>query len=74
MKEKIKELLAKQLRVDINDINENTDIMDDLGADSLDIVEMLQTIECDFGIVIPDEDVQSLRTIGDVADYLEQNA
>ena len=74
MKEKIKELLAKQLRVDINDIDENTDIMDDLGADSLDIVEMLQTIECDFGIIIPDEDVQGLRTVGDVADYLENNA
>ena len=74
MKEKIKELLAKQLRVDINEIDDTTDIMDDLGADSLDIVEMLQTIECDFGIIIPDEDVQGLRTVGDVADYLEQNS
>lgn len=74
MKEKIKELLAKQLRVDINEIDDTTDIMDDLGADSLDIVEMLQTIECDFGIIIPDEHVQGLRTVGDVADYLEQNS
>jgi len=74
MKEKIKELLAKQLRVELSEINENTDIMDDLGADSLDIVEMLQTIETDFGLVIPDEDVQGLRTVGDVADYIEQHA
>lgn len=74
MKEKIKEMLAKQLRVDINDIDEDTDIMDDLGADSLDIVEMLQIIEDDFGIVIPDEDVQSLKTVGDVADYIERNS
>lgn len=74
MNEKIKEMLAKQLRIDISEINENTDIMDDLGADSLDIVEMLQTIECDFGIVIPDEDVQGLRTVGNVAEYLEKNA
>ena len=74
MKEKIKEILAKQLRVDINDIDDSTNIMDDLGADSLDIVEMLQTIECDFGIIIPDEDVQGLRTVSDVADYIENNA
>lgn len=74
MKEKIKEMLAKQLRVDINDIDEDTDIMDDLGADSLDIVEMLQIIEDDFGIVIPDEDVQTLKTVGDVADYIERNS
>ena len=74
MKEKIKEILSKQLRVDINDINDNTNIMDDLGADSLDIVEMLQTIECDFGLNIPDEDVQGLRTVADVADYIENNA
>lgn len=74
MKEKIREMLAKQLHVDINDIDENTDIMDDLGADSLDIVEMLQIIEDDFGIVIPDEDIQMLKTVGDVADYIEQNS
>ncbi|MBQ9940530.1 MAG: acyl carrier protein [Clostridia bacterium] len=74
MKEKVKEILSKQLRVDINDISDDTNIMDDLGADSLDIVEMLQTIECDFGIIIPDEDVQGLRTVGDVADYIEQKA
>lgn len=73
MKEKIREMLAKQLHVDINDIDESTDIMDDLGADSLDIVEMLQIIEDDFGIVIPDEDIQMLKTVGDVADYIEQN-
>lgn len=74
MEEKIKELLSKQLHIDINEINANTDIMDDLGADSLDIVEMLQTIECDYGLIIPDEDVQGLRTVGDVVDYIEKNS
>lgn len=74
MEEKIKELLSKQLHIDINEINATTDIMDDLGADSLDIVEMLQTIECDYGLIIPDEDVQGLRTVGDVVDYIEKNS
>ena len=71
MLDKVRELLAKQLRVDINTITADTEIIKDLNADSLDIVELLMSIEQDLGIVVPDEDVQSFKTVGDVAKYLE---
>ena len=73
MIEKVKDILAKQLRIDVNTIEDDTNIVDDIGADSLDIVEMLMSIEENFGIIVPDEDVQSLRTVRDVADYIEKN-
>ena len=71
MLDKVRELLAKQLRVDINTITADTEIIKDLNADSLDIVELLMSIESDLGIVVPDEDVQTFKTVGDVAKYLE---
>lgn len=74
MLDKVRELLAKQLRVDINTITADTEIIKDLNADSLDIVELLMSIEQDLGIVVPDEDVQSFRTVGDVAKYLESKS
>ena len=72
MVEKIKEILAKQLRVDINTLTDETNIVEDIGADSLDVVEMLMLIEESFGITVPDEDVAQLKTVGDVAHYVEQ--
>ena len=72
--EKVKKIVVEQLGVAEDQVTEDAKFIEDLGADSLDIVEMLQTIECDFGIVIPDEDVQGLRTVADVADYIENNA
>lgn len=73
MLETVKEILSKQLRVDIDTINENTNIMEDLGADSLDIVEMLMSIEQEVGIVVPDDEIVNFKTVGDVAKYLESN-
>ncbi|MBR7161576.1 MAG: acyl carrier protein [Clostridia bacterium] len=73
MLEAVKEILAKQLRVDIDTIDENTNIVSDLGADSLDVVEMLMTIEEEYGIVVPDEVVITFVTVGDVARYAENN-
>lgn len=73
MLEAVKEILAKQLRVDIDTIDENTNIVSDLGADSLDVVEMLMTIEEEYGIVVPDEVVVTFVTVGDVAKYAENN-
>jgi len=73
MLEVVKEILAKQLRVDIDTIDENTNIVSDLGADSLDVVEMLMTIEEEYGIVVPDEVVVTFVTVGDVARYAENN-
>ena len=73
MKEKIKEILANQLRVEAASISDEASILDDLGADSLDVVEMLMAIEEEFGVNVPDEDVAGLKTIKDVADYVEKN-
>lgn len=73
MLDAVKEILSKQLRVDIDSIDNDTDIIDDLGADSLDVVEMLMTIEEEYGIVVPDEVITSFKTVGDVAKYIEAN-
>ena len=71
--EVIKEILAKQLKVDVNTIDANTNIVEDLGADSLDVVEMLMTIEEEYDVVVPDEVVATFVTVGDVARYVESN-
>lgn len=73
MLEAVKEILAKQLRVDVDSLSDDTDIVDDLGADSLDVVEMLMTIEQEYGVVVPDEAIMTFKTVGDVAKYIENN-
>ena len=70
----IKEILAKQLKVDVDTIDENTNIVADLGADSLDVVEMLMTIEEEYDVVVPDEVVTTFVTVGDVCEFLEKRA
>lgn len=67
------EIIAKQLKVDVADITPDTDILDDLGADSLDVVELLMTIEDRYGITVPDSEAQSLRTIRLISEYIENN-
>ena len=74
MIERVKELLAKQLRLDVSTIDDDADILDDLGGDSLEVVEMLMTLESEFGIVVPDEDVIKLKTVRSVAEYIEAHA
>lgn len=69
--EQLIETLAKQFKKDPSEINENTRILEDLGADSLDVVELLMTLEDDYGITIPDDEVQEIKTIGDVEKYLK---
>ncbi len=71
--EKMKKILAEQLDTDIDGITLETDIQDDLGADSLDVVEMLMSIEDEFEIEIPDEKIESLKTVGQVVDYIQEN-
>ena len=73
MIEEIIQIIAKQLKVDVNEITPDTDIMDDLGADSLDVVELLMTIEDKYGITVPDDEVQNLRTIRLMSEYIENN-
>ncbi|MBQ1205743.1 MAG: acyl carrier protein [Clostridia bacterium] len=70
MIERVKAVIAKQLRMDVSEISDNAAIVEDLGADSLDIVEMLMTLEDELDIIIPD-DATGLRTVKDVADFIE---
>ena len=74
MFEEIKNILAAQLGVGVEQITEESDIEEDLGADSLDVVELLATLEEERGIYIADEDVLAMRTVGDVLAYIETRA
>jgi len=69
--EKVRDLLASQLEISSDLINESTDIIDDLGADSLDLVELLTSLEDEFGIVITDERANELRTVGQVVEFVD---
>lgn len=71
--EKIKEMLAGQLDVDAEEMSLDTKIAEDLGADSLDVVELLMAIEDEFSVEIPDEEIEKLKTIGDVVEYIQNN-
>lgn len=71
--EKIKSILAEQLDADIDSMTAETRIAEDLGADSLDVVELLMSIEDEFSVEIPDEAIESMKTIGDVVKYIEDN-
>ena len=73
MFDKIADIVSKQLGADIDDIDENTNIMDDLGADSLDVVEMLMAVEESFGVAVPDEEIPNLKTVRDIVEYVEAN-
>ena len=72
MFEKVQAILAKQLRVDIAKVTPDAQIKKDLGADSLDILQLLMRIEDQYGIVIPDKALATFNTVGDVVTYLEQ--
>ena len=74
MIEKVKTLLSKQLKIELDTIEDDANILDDLGADSLDVVEMLMTLEDEFGIIVPDEDVMGLKTVRAVAEYIESHS
>jgi len=67
---KIRDLVAEQLGVDVATLSSDANILEDLGADSLDVVELVMAIEEEFDIEIPDEDAESMRTLGDVEKYV----
>ena len=71
--EKLKEILAEQFDTDVATLSDATDIADDLGADSLDVVEVLMSIEDEFKVEIPDEEIDNIKTIGDLVTYIENN-
>ncbi len=71
--QKVIEILSTQLRLDKSKINSNTNIASDLGADSLDLVEILMSLEEEFNISIPDEAIPSIVTVGDLVNYIDKN-
>jgi acyl carrier protein len=71
--EAIKKVVMEQLTVDESAITESASFIDDLGADSLDIVEIVMGLEDEFGFDIPDEDAEKLKTIGEAIKYIEAN-
>jgi acyl carrier protein len=71
---KVKEIIAKELEVDLKQLQPEAKFIEDLGADSLDIVELVMALEEEFGLDIPDEDADKLKTVGDAMSYLQQHA
>lgn len=69
--EKIQQILAQQFEVSAGSISADTNIVDDLGADSLDVVELIMSVEDEFGVQIPDEDAAELPTVGKIVEYIE---
>ncbi|MBE3093147.1 MAG: acyl carrier protein [Chloroflexi bacterium] len=70
--DKIKKIIVDQLGVDESKITEDSSFVDDLGADSLDIVELIMAFEEEFDIEIPDEDAEKIKTVGDTVKYLSK--
>jgi len=72
--DKVKEIIAKELEVDVKQLTGEAKFIEDLGADSLDIVELVMALEEEFGVDIPDEDADKLKTVGDAMKYLQEHA
>jgi acyl carrier protein len=70
LEQKVRGIVAEQLGVDLSEVRPDASILDDLGADSLDVVEMVMSLEESFDIEVPDEDVEGLRTVADVERYI----
>lgn len=71
--EKIRDIIAKQLDVDAAGITMESRLVDDLKADSLDVVELIMDLEQEFDIEIPDEELPKVRTVGDIAEYVDKH-
>jgi acyl carrier protein len=72
MLEKIREIVVDQLGVDADQVTPAANFVDDLGADSLDTVELIMAFEEEFGVEIPDTDAEKIKTVQDVIDYIEE--
>lgn len=70
--DKVKELIVDQLDVSEDQVKSEANFIEDLGADSLDIVELVMVFEEEFGLEIPDEDAETLKTVGDAVKYIEE--
>ena len=72
--DRVKEIIAKELEVEVKQLTPEAKFIEDLGADSLDIVELVMALEEEFGIDIPDEEADTLKTVGDAMGYLRKHA
>lgn len=71
--EKVKNIISEQLGIDADEISMESSFMDDLGADSLDIVELIMALESEFDMEIPDEDAEKISVVSDVVDYIKSH-
>ena len=69
--EKVQKILADQFETSADSISADTNIVDDLGADSLDVVELIMSVEDEFGLAIPDEEATELTTVGKIVEYID---
>ena len=72
--EKIRDLLSEQMNIDKEKITKNTRVLDDLKADSLDLVEMLTALEDEFNIMVSDEEAKTLITVGDIVNFVDSKS
>lgn len=72
--EKVKAILADQLEFDEDKITMKSSLVDDLDADSLDVVDLIMSLEEEFDIEIPDEEIEEIKTVGDLVRYIEANS
>lgn len=72
--ERIREILCEQLDLDDDRVALESDIINDFEADSLDVVDLIMSLEDEFGLEVPDEEVENFRTVGDIVRYIEENS
>mgnify|MGYP002802301307 CR=1 FL=1 len=72
--EKVRDILVEQLDVEEEKVSMEASIMDDLGADSLDVVDLLMSIEDEFEIEVPDTEIENIKTVGELVKYIEDHA
>lgn len=71
--EKVRTIIVEQLGVEEETVKPDSEFLDDLGADSLDIVEFIMALEEEYGLEIPDEDVEKIVTVSDIVEYISEN-
>lgn len=74
IKAKVASIVAEQLGLDISDVHDDSRFIDDLGADSLDVVELIMSLEDEFSLQIPDEDAEKMIKVSDVVDYISKSS
>ena len=72
--ERIREIICDQLDLEEDKVTMDSDIMEDCEADSLDVVDLVMSIEDEFGLEVPDDQIENFRTVGDVVRYIEENS